>query len=90
MIWKKIKDLWYTYAVMIVLGFIMIGITYIAVVHPMILADMEFDRVYDDAVDDLKDNDHCSDDFKARWVAALKHFKVLWNSGNNMTAAVIE
>lgn len=90
MIWKKIKELLYNYAVMIVLGLILIGITFMVVINPMIIADYEFDRVYEDAMNDKPLPGDSSNDFRAGWIAALKHFKVLWNSVENATVAVIE
>ena len=80
----KILDKILPHSFLIIMLVICVGITYMAVVHPMLLANYEFDRVYDDVMDDV-DNGNSSPEFKEGWIAALKHFKVLWYSGSNAT-----
>ena len=50
----------------------------------MDIGDSRVDKITDQMLDEIEDAD-CSSDFYDGWVAAVKHFRVLWNNVENAT-----
>jgi len=87
--WKDWREKWVMFSMTILIPCMVIFVVGFTIVYPMWVAHIEFDRIYDDAMEDLY-NGNNTEDFKLGWIAALKHFKVLWNSGSNATYAIID
>ena len=86
--WNKWKEKWVLFSMTLLVPCMVIFVVGFTIVYPMWVAHIEFDRVYDEAMNDIKDAD-ASQEWREGYVAALKHFKVLWNSGSNATVAYI-
>ena len=86
--WKQWREKWVMFSFSVLMPIMVIFVVGFTILYPMWVAHIEFDRVYDDAMDDV-DNGNSTEEFRDGWIAALKHFKVLWNSGSNATNANI-
>ena len=85
--WNKWKDKWVMFSFSIVIPIMIVFCVGFTIMSPMWVAHVEFDRIYDDVMDDIENADNVSDDFRNGWIAGVKHFRVLFYSGTNMTEA---